>query len=191
MKCESRDCFFTRLPGGLGNQLFALFASRYISQITGMTNHLDFQGVDYSHSEKPYDIRSFMLDSNETNSFKHGLADSILENCLNRFSNLSIDKRLQRLGWSGLIQFPLNFDNQNSVNEHFSRSKRARRFPLKTRIVDSYLADFGFFDSLNKVEHKSIQLGSISRYYSNKLDEFKSKSTMAIHLRLGDFLKNG
>jgi hypothetical protein len=191
MKCESRDCFFTRLPGGLGNQLFALFASRYISQMTGMTNHLDFGGVDYSHSEEPYDIRSFILDSNETNSFKHGLADWILENCINTFSNLSLDKRLQRLSWSGIIQFPLTFDDRNSVTDYFSRSKRDIRFSFKTRIVDSYFADFSFFDCLNKGEHKSIQLRSISKYYSSKLDEFKSKSTMAIHLRLGDFLKNG
>ena len=190
MRLQSSDCFHFRLPGGLGNQLFGLFASRYISQITGLINHLDFDGVDYSHTNLRSDLRSFDLDSREQEVCKKGNIVNWYLQFLKKSSALLKLNESSILNWMGIAQFPILRDSKLDLDDFLSTQLNSDRRFFVLRIIDSYMADFAFFDALQPVRKLPLQLKNPSDRFSRLVTNMQLKNTIAVHLRLGDFLEN-
>lgn len=184
----TRKCFHVELPGGLGNQLFALFASRYISQVTGKVNHLDFTGIDYSHTAGQFDIRSFILEPHETDSCHYSTK------ALNR-AIVNLMKRAGRFNHFkhellGVKRFPLGNDTQSSV-ERFLVDQSLQCLPMRNRLFfDTYFADFGFVDAIDARIKKGLILRTSSKRFLRIANEIKSERTLALHMRMGDFMLN-
>jgi hypothetical protein len=182
--------FSLRLPGGIGNQLFGLFASRYIAEKSGIRNILEFDDADYSHTSRPYDIRSFRLkswevDYSRVNSPLRSL-DSKIMKIMNRCSkSVSFHDKLL---W--MQRFPLNEDRQISIDKFIQRQMTVPS-SVKTKIIfDSYLADFAFYDSLSQSRDKILFLDAPSELFDVDLQQIRSEFTLGVHIRLGDFLTN-
>jgi hypothetical protein len=182
--------FSLRLPGGIGNQLFGLFASRYIAEKSGIRNILEFDDADYSHTSRPYDIRSFRLkswevDYSRVNSPLRSL-DSKIMKIMNRCSkSVSFHDKLL---W--MQRFPLNEDRKISIDKFIQRQMTVPS-SLKTKIIfDSYLADFAFYDSLSQSRDKILFLDAPSELFDVDLQQIRSEFTLGVHIRLGDFLTN-
>ncbi len=179
-----------RLPGGLGNQLFALFAARYISQETGSPSHLDFGGIDYSHHNRKIDISNFILESQEELLSKnaslslralkmHFLHQSkVLIN--NKFRNFA--KNLNYFSWD------VGSDFRQTVDETLVGLKdRKLKLPIS---FYSYFADFSYFDLIKDDSLKTLRLKVESDHFLKLSEATRAERILGVHLRLGDFLQN-
>ena len=187
----SQERYFSlRLPGGIGNQLFGLFASRYIAEKSGIRNILEFDDADYSHTSRPYDIRSFRLKSWEVDYSRVNRPlrslDSKIMKIMNRCSkSVSFHDKLL---W--MQRFPLNEDRKISI-DIFIQHQMTVPSSVKTKIIfDSYLADFAFYDSLSQSRDKILFLDAPSELFDVDLQQIRSEFTLGVHIRLGDFLTN-
>jgi hypothetical protein len=178
-----------RMPGGIGNQLFSLFASRYLAQETGHRNYLDFGGIDYSHHKDKHDISEFLLKSHEIAFEQKGRRSrsAKLIKVLHRIK-LHLGKRsiavarFLKLYECGLE--PLNSSNVSLVVDEISNRSLLSIFPS----ISGYFPDFSFFDDLENPEDKVLEVKNASEAYLS-LKKFLSTSVvLGVHVRLKDFL---
>ena len=181
--------FVTKLPGGIGNQLFSLFASRYLAQESGLINFLDFGGIDYSHHKTRYDISEFELKSHEL-SLGPENKKRFLFNAISRIQDLKfrLGSRSQALARPLRVYSceldPLNSARVTSMIRDISRYKHLNVFSS----ISGYFPDFSFFDKLNHAEGKVL----VVKNPSNQFIEFKqylvSRRVLGVHIRLKDYL---
>jgi hypothetical protein len=157
----------TRMPGGIGNQLFSLFASRYLAQETGHRNYLDFGGIDYSHHKEKYDISEFLLKSHEIAFEQKGKRSlyakfiKVLHNIKLQLGKRSIPlARFLKLYECGLE--PLNSVNVSQVIDEISNLKNPQ-------------------DKVLEVENASEAFLSLKHFLS-------TNGVLGVHVRLKDFL---
>jgi len=172
------------MPGGVGNQLFALFASRFFSEKSNHTIRLNFSTVDRHHAPIGHDLRSLLLQESEVGPSYSSLFSNLMRvyypnNLFSRGVFGSFLKQNQEI-------FDLNFDRVNDVERFLIASPKMRTLPLR---ISGYFGDFGFYDRLSFV-NKMVQLKNPSNRYFHELDKIKSSRTLGVHLRLGDFLSN-
>jgi Glycosyl transferase family 11 len=172
------------MPGGIGNQLFALFAARYIQEQTDDSCTLQFSTIDPKHSLGMYDIRLFQLEKEElTNvfsNFKRGLRFAYYPN------NLIMRRAVGIFHNRHIKNFPLNEDRINDVNLFMKSRKWGGRIPLR---ISGYFGDFGFYDYLPK-KRKTLVLQNPSSNFRQLFDFISNSRTLGIHLRLGDYQEN-
>lgn len=182
--------FVARLPGGIGNQLFSLFASRYVAQETGVTNYLDFDGIDYSHHEDKHDISEFVLSQHETI-----LIDSLNESLdLRAVVNLQklkvqVHKRTKR--FAKLLRFyscELEQQKSDCVSLVLERLKTETYLYNFFTSISGYFPDFSFFDSLKDTNSKRLELKKPSKDFVKLEKLLTISSVLAVHIRLKDFL---
>jgi hypothetical protein len=176
-------CFHVKLPGGIGNQLFALYASRYLSQTLGYSNHLDFGGVDYSHNITPYDIRTFQLPLEEIVFCNRRKEDT------NVVSKVLINTILAR-PILGLHRFPVNKDSLIYIEDYIELKGLSGGILHRPTISDSYFADFSFFDSILDPSLKALELTEPSSSFLVTQQEISDSRVLGVHLRLGDYMDN-
>ncbi len=181
--------FVTKLPGGIGNQLFSLFASRYLAQESGLINFLDFGGIDYSHHTTKYDVSEFELRTHELRLVLENKKE-LLFNSISRIHDLKF-----RLGscsqalakplkvYSCELE-PLNSARVNSMINDITKFKHLSVFPS----VSGYFPDFSFFDSLNNAEDKVLFIKNPSNQFSDLKQHLMSRRVLGVHIRLKDYL---
>ena len=179
-----------RLPGGLGNQLFALFAARYIAQETDLQTYLDFDGIDYSHHPQTIDISHFSLEPQERFLSKDAAFLSQSSN-IRTIQRFKVELRKKFPAVSNRINYFLfdpGYDSRESLDRtlEYIKSKRVK-FPMS---FEGYFADFSYFDRLKIKESKFVQLKVESLQYQRLSKEIHVTPTLGVHLRLGDFLKH-
>ena len=172
------------MPGGVGNQLFALFASRFFYEYSNHEIRLNFTTIDRHHTEYVYALYSIFLNDEGYNVNSPKFGDHLLPIYYPKH-------RVSRKALKGFIDqnrkvFDPNYDRVEHAELFLNMLPRHRRLPLR---VSGYFADFEFYDRL-KPSNRKISLTEYSeRYIEEELRISKSK-TLGIHLRLGDFLKN-
>lgn len=185
-----RSSFFVaRLPGGIGNQLFSLFASRYISQETGLINYLDFRGIDYSHHAQKYDISDFQLKKHETalhlkydSKFYFG---TILE--VEKFKYRTSQYFPSFRSLLRLHQLHLEPFASPSVSCAIDRMKVGAGFPLFSSI-SGYFPDFSFFDHLKSPSDRLLSVSQVSSVFKTFEQQLSVRRILAVHVRLKDYL---
>jgi len=172
------------MPGGIGNQLFALFASRYFSENSKHAIRLDFSSVDRHHAPLGHDIRSLLLKESEVNP-----TYSPSHEFLRHFyypKNILSRQVLKYLLIQNRKVFDLNLDRVNYVDQFLIASTKERKLPLR---VSGYFGDFGFYNRLTSANQR-IALKNPSKRFINEMTKINSVRTLGIHLRLGDFLSS-
>jgi hypothetical protein len=179
----------TRIPGGIGNQLFSLFASRYLAQETGHTNYLDFGGIDYSHHKDKHDISEFLLKSHEIAFEQKGgrsldaKSIKVLHSIKLKLGKRSIAvARFLKLYECGLE--PLNSSNVSRMIDEICNRHELSIFPS----VSGYFPDFSFFDHLKNPDDKVLKLGKASEAFLSHKHFLSTNSVLGVHVRLKDFL---
>lgn len=179
-----------RLPGGLGNQLFALYAARYISQETNLQTYLDFDGIDYTHHDQKIDISNFILSPQET-----FLSDETT--FLSRASRIKFAQQLRvtlqkktpyLAGRISYFALDIGDDFRSSLDVILAHLKhKIVKFPLS---FEGYFADFSYFDLVRCESLKSLRLKFESRQFLELSKETDNSRILGVHLRLGDFLRH-
>lgn len=179
----------TRMPGGIGNQLFSLFASRYLAQETGHRNYLDFGGIDYSHHKEKYDISEFLLKNHEIAFEQKGIRSlyakliKVLHNLKLQLGKHSIPvARFLKLYECGLE--PLNSANVSKVIDQISNRSLLSIFPS----ISGYFPDFSFFDKLKNPEDKVLEVENASEAFLSLKHFLSTNGVLGVHVRLKDFL---
>ncbi len=179
----------TRMPGGIGNQLFSLFASRYLAQETGHRNYLDFGGIDYSHHKEKYDISEFLLKNHEIAFEQKGIRSlyakliKVLHNLKLQLGKRSIPvARFLKLYECGLE--PLNSANVSKVIDQISNRSVLSIFPS----ISGYFPDFSFFDKLKNPEDKVLEVENASEAFLSLKHFLSTNGVLGVHVRLKDFL---
>ena len=181
--------FITRLPGGIGNQLFSLFASRYLAQETGLINYLDFEGIDYSHHQDRYDISNFQLKDHEIFlELKDGKGLGAKSIQLLHNLKLQVNRRSTTLGkFLKLYDCGLEPLNSLSVSKLINDTCKRRNAAIFSS-VSGYFPDFTFFDNLRNPQDKLLRLAITSKEFQ-KLEQFLfTNKVLGVHIRLSDFL---
>jgi hypothetical protein len=178
-----------RMPGGIGNQLFSLYASRYLAQETGHRNYLDFGGIDYSHHKDKHDISEFLLKGHEIAFEKKGRRNlaakliKVLHKIKLHMGKRSIAlARFLKLYECGLE--PLNSSNVSLVVDEISNRNLLSIFPS----ISGYFPDFSFFDNLANPEDKVLEVKNASEAYLSLKNFLSTNGVLGVHVRLKDFL---
>jgi hypothetical protein len=181
--------FVTRLPGGIGNQLFSLFASRYFAQESGLINILDFGGIDYSHHTTKYDVSEFELRNHELTLAPEN-KKGLIFNAISRMHDLKfrLGSRSQALAkplkvYSCELE-PLNSARVKSMTSDIKKFNHLSVFSS----VSGYFPDFSFFDELNNAEDKLLVIKNPSKQFSVLKQHLLSKRVLGVHIRLKDYL---
>jgi hypothetical protein len=186
-RCQPRGLpikLYFDLPGGIGNQLFALFASRYVYQSFNLKSHLIFKTIDRHHTPSGFDIRSLSLYESE-HLVRKSVSDTFLQSLYypnNRLTNVLLRRFLRE----NRVNFHPNNDRVSDVDAFFGSVSSDMKWP---RRISGYFGDFHFYDLLNE-NHKHIALATHSGRFSYEQNKIANTETLGIHLRLGDFLQN-
>lgn len=181
--------FVTKLPGGIGNQLFALFASRYMAQESGLMNFLDFGAVDYSHHVTKYDLSEFELKSHEL-ILKPENVKGLLSNSIYRTLDIKfrLGSRFQALA-RPLKVYSCELDPLTSVRvtNMITDITKFKYFGLYPSI-SGYFPDFSFLDKLNDTRDKVLFIKNPSNQFSELKQYLSSRRVLGVHIRLKDYL---
>lgn len=181
--------FVTKLPGGIGNQLFSLFASRYLAQESGRINFLDFGSIDYSHHTTKYDVSEFELRNHELTLAPEN-KEGLIFNAISRMHDLKfrLGSRSQALAkplkvYSCELE-PLNSSRVTSMINQISRDKHLSVFSS----ISGYFPDFSFFDKLNDAKGKVLVVKNPSNQFIELKQYLVSRRVLGVHIRLKDYL---
>jgi hypothetical protein len=163
--------------GGLGNQLFGLYAALWCGQKLMRKTVLDITDIDRNHTSGKYDLKSFKLSSSilvrkqrPIEAKARRLSNLILGgSCESIFQDSSINSR-------ELLLQKLEFE--------MGRGKLPSRIILK-----GFFQDFSFFDSVEP-NVKKLELYKPSTDYLLFAEEIKKKRPIVVHIRLGDYLNH-
>lgn len=182
MSSQAKSKVIVELPGGLGNQIFALSAGIVAANGDFKRISLDLSRVDYSHAGE-FDIREFINISNKQ-----------------LIKRIKFPKVLKRLADSILFRFPLiriiydrlfGVVRDSSLNSDvdttlFLRSSRKGLISRKIYIK-------GYFQNFNLVRNSYKEISELrNTIESNEIYSLigllNKKSVLALHIRGGDFL---
>ena len=154
-----------RVVGGLGNQLFVYFAGLYLSQVSGRELVLNMKDASRAHSS--FDLLSFKeVSGKRVISARYPSNTSLV-----RFID-SFNYRFPRVSRI-LNSLAGNYVDDNiQVNTIISQSSRNK---IKFK---GYFQDFRYLDELQNME---LTLKTSSQ------NLIENRSTLAIHIRRGDF----
>lgn len=189
LKGRDKIRFLFDMPGGIGNQLFGLFASRYFSMYTNCFSFPQFSTIDRHHNHLNFDIRTLDLMEYRRNSAERGVKPMIrnyLDKSFYYPSRSGPAKIIYRVRKHRFKAFPLNEDRLIHVNGYLDSLSTDNRSTLR---VSGYFGDFAFYDSLS-IENRKIELKHRSIRFWQIYNKIKSRRTLGIHLRLGDYLEH-
>lgn len=175
--------FKFRIPGGLGNQLFAYYGALFASLKVDVDVFLDLASVDRNHYKSGVSLLSFDLAED-----KLAITNSILPNTRrNRYINRLIKDAKRLTGLEKTLLFPPGLDSRQQIERFlFSRSY----FYPRTVNIEGYFSDFSFFDGVPR-EFQTLKLKNASNAFDELSAQTRNQRTLAIHHRLGDFTELG
>ncbi len=169
-----------RVPGGLGNQLFAYFCALYAAQKIDSAIELDFSSVDRSHYTSTIPLLSMDFPHSLLNIKDGSLESKVVHPKVFRIKNFFTKAiRNQRSN-----VFLPGFDTREYVDEFLERDALNNKGCLT---VEGYFGDFSFYNAVDSAS-RVVSLKNPSRQFSTLKAEFSSLPCAAVHHRLGDFL---
>jgi hypothetical protein len=163
------------LVGGLGNQLFIYFASRYYMSKTGIRTSLDLStigtgGTNHGRSILDFDLKGNFIESNGKNPFS-----------IPRRISARIIARIPRLRGI-LLQ-----NSRNYVSDVLGFDQKLLSIQGGTN-VHGYFQSWKYFENFQKTEEAHIKLVRYSKWYQDTLELMKLTDPTVIHIRIGDYL---
>lgn len=175
---KSDVCF--KVPGGLGNQLFAYFSAVYVAEKVGSIIELDFSSVDRSHHASSIPLFSMDFPHSLLNVKSSSLESKNIHPLIFRLKRF-ISRFIQP---QGSIVFLPGADTKKHVDEFLNNGFLDYKGTLT---VEGYFGDFSFFDAVDSAT-RAVTLKNPSSHFLSLKDEFISLPCAVVHHRLGDFL---
>lgn len=163
------------LVGGLGNQLFIYFASRYFTSKTGIRTSLDLStigtgGTNHGRSILDFDLKGNFIESNGKNPFS-----------IRRRISARIIPRFPRLRGIALKI------SRNYVSDVLGYDQKLLSIKAGT-IVHGYFQSWKYFENFQKTEDAHLRLVRYSKWYRDTLELMNLTNPTVIHIRIGDYL---
>jgi hypothetical protein len=168
------------LRGGLGNQLFGMYAAIALEDDFGIDCEIHTHGIDLSHGSGKSDATAFQYGRNLNLIDRRKLSERVL-------SKMQI-RKLDSI--SSLKQV---FQNQ-----YFEKNNREKTLvelsellaKSKTVILDGYFQDFSYFGKVTE-SLPVFTLDQTSSWLESQKELAISLKPIMIHIRLGDYRQNG
>lgn len=162
----------TRLIGGLGNQMFQYAAGKRLSELHDTELKLDISplltGYNREYSLDEFNIRAEVATSNEIDNFR---------------SRPSLLRRF-------LFRRDMKGPHHTYKEPHFHFDEKVFSLPDNT-YIEGYWQSWKYFDGISNLLRKDFSFKSIDTSGIDPiLDLIRDSESVAIHIRLGDYLKN-
>jgi len=163
--------------GGLGNQLFGLFAAVWSGQTMMRKSVLDITNIDRNHTSGKYDLKSFKLSSSILVR-KQGPVEAKAR----RLSNLILGSSRESIFQDRSV------NSRELLLQKLELEIGQGKLPPKV-VLKGFFQDFSFFDSVEP-NAKKLELYKPSTDYLLIAEEIKKKRPIVVHIRLGDYLNH-
>lgn len=170
------------LRGGLGNQLFGIYAAIQLKKILRRNLAIQLSDVDYSHNTSRFDVKSLVIDQS---------LDFVQHRKNLEKISLKLYAKINRSRFSQLSKWtPISVINGDKL----TLEQLAREIILSSRLkhflaVEGYFQDFSHFFSV-KDSLPAPKLKNPSKWFLNKQDEILNEKPIIVHIRMGDYLNN-
>lgn len=161
--------------GGLGNQLFGLYAAVWTGQTLMRRTVLDITDIDRNHTFGKYDLKSFNLSSSILVR-----KQTRVEAKARRLSNLILGDSRE------LILQDRSINSREFLLHKLEFEMGQGKLPSKV-VLKGFFQDFSFFDSVEP-NAKKLELYKPSTDYLRIAEDIKKRRPIVVHIRLGDYL---
>jgi hypothetical protein len=172
-----------KVPGGLGNQLFAYYSALYTSKKVVRDVIIDFSTVDRTHFTNGIALLSFNLAVEEL-SVTNSLPSSSIY--IEKFRRLK-RQIISRTFLERVETFTPGLDTKSELDKYLDSNTSDNS---KKVTIEGYFSDFAFYDEIPKAL-RSLRLTESSAEFRKYSRLLENERTLAIHHRLGDFLSLG
>ena len=164
-----------QIRGGLGNQLFGLFAALSIGQILKRKPVLDLAGIDRSHTSGKFDVRSLKIEAAVSVKNTRPIEVKV--------------RHLREIIIGKSNKFLFDDKSTNSFNELIRNLELEinRGTQLSQLTLRGFFQDFHFFNSVEYAMQR-LDLRKPSRDFLLISEEIKDTEPIIAHIRLGDYL---
>ena len=169
------------LRGGLGNQLFGVYAAIEIRKLIQEEVEIQLSGVDYSHSFSNSDIRALEIDKSlnfvEDRSFGERATWALQKK---KYPAPSFIK-------DRISVLTINGDTLGMTE--IARNVQLRKDQVRYLVLEGYFQDFSNYEKNRKLLDPP-KLKNPSRWYFEMQEKILSEKPIIVHMRLGDYLVN-
>lgn len=171
----SREEVCFELIGGLGNQLFIYFASRYFTSKTGVKTTLNLStigtgGTNHGRTILDFDLDANFIESNGKNPFS----------IWRRVSAKTV-ARIPRL------RHFLQQNSRNYISDVLGFDQKLLSIRTGTN-VHGYFQSWKYYENFQKTESTDIRLVRYSKWYRDTLELMTLTDPTVVHIRIGDYL---
>jgi hypothetical protein len=175
-----RQRLILNLRGGLGNQLFGIYAAMALENQFGIGCEIHRHGIDRSHNSGNSDATAFQFGRKLNFANRRSLSERLLNKALTRKLSGTITLNSVFIGH----YFEKN-DRENSLNDLHNLLAKSKRV-----VVDGYFQDFGYFNQVKNLL-PVFTLDETTTWLESQKEQAKALQPIMIHIRLGDYLQNG
>ena len=171
------------LKGGLGNQLFGIYAAMALESEFKVNCAIHTYGVDLNHKSGNTDATAFQygrdLNLVESRNFSQRLLNN--RHIRNMSENIKVD-----LGVLNQIRYIEENDREKTLIDlgHLLDSEP------RTVLLDGFFQDFSYFNKVNEFL-PNFTLDDPSNWLVSQKELAASLRPIIIHIRLGDYSQNG
>ena len=175
--------FVLNLRGGLGNQLFGVYAALALETKFKVDCQIHTFGIDRNHDSGASDSTAFQYGRDLNFVKSRNLAQQLLDNA-------HIRKILDFLKFDSGVFNEVRYIEKNDQEQTLLDLKDLLDLNPKTVYLDGFFQDFSYF---NKVRDflPDFKLTEKSNWLTSKIEQAISLQPIMIHIRLGDYLQNG
>lgn len=176
----SRQKLILNLRGGLGNQLFGMYAALALEDDFGIDCEIRTHGIDLSHESGNSDATAFQYGRNLNLIARRKYGERVLNNAhirkLDAITNIKQAFQYQY------------FERNNRKETLVELSELLAK--SKTVFLEGYFQDFSYFDRVTE-SLPVFTLDKTSNWLKSQRELAISLNPIMIHIRLGDYRQNG
>lgn len=171
------------LKGGLGNQLFGIYAAMALETEFKVNCQIHTYGIDLNHKSGNTNATTFYygrdLDFVEGVNLRQRLLDKLQSRRITE--NMKLDSRVLK---------QVRYIERNDWEKTLLDIGDCLKSKPKTILLDGFFQDFSYF---NKVREflPVFTLTESSNWLASHIQQANSLQPIMIHVRLGDYLQNG
>ncbi len=171
------------LKGGLGNQLFGIYAAMALEAEFKLNCEIHTYGIDLNHKSGKTDATAFQygrdLDLVESRNLGQHLLDTKY-----------IRKISETIKFNSGVLKQVRYIEKNDWAKTLSDLGNLLDSKPRTVLLDGFFQDFSYFNKINEfLPH--FTLSKTSNWLASQKELASSLRPIIIHIRLGDYFQNG
>jgi len=171
------------LKGGLGNQLFGIYAAMALETEFKVNCEIHTYGIDLNHASGNTDATAFQY-GRDLNLAKSRNLSQRLQN------NKHIRKTSENIRFNSRLLNQFRYLEKNDWEKTLVDLGDLLGSKPSTILLDGFFQDFSYFNKVNEFL-PDFTLANPSHWLASQKELAASLQPIIIHIRLGDYLQNG